>query len=104
TFEAGLEAGLVSAWAAYPEFRSNLNIMLLPDRWWVGLTYRYLDEMDVFDAIGFDTVHTIADAQHYLDVQGSYDIGPWSFQAGVENLTNEEPPYVPDTPANTSRD
>ncbi|HEX7037181.1 MAG TPA: TonB-dependent receptor [Pseudomonadales bacterium] len=98
----GMVAGLVSDWAAYPEFRSNLGITLLRDQWSVGLTYRYLDEMDVFDAIGFDTVHTTADAQHYLDLQGSYDVGAWSFQAGVENLTDEEPPYVPDTSANTS--
>jgi len=68
----------------------------------VGVTYRYLDEMDVFDVIGFDKIHTKADAQHYFDLHGSYRMDAWAFQAGVENVTNEEPPYVPDVSANTS--
>lgn len=98
----GLVAGLVSTWSAYPEYRSNLNVTLARDNWTAGFSYRYLDEMDVFDAIGFDTVHTTADAQHYFDVQASYGLGAWSIQAGVENVTDESPPYVPDVSANTS--
>jgi iron complex outermembrane receptor protein len=98
----GLVAGLVSDWAAYPEYRSTLNVTLARDNWSAGFTYRYLDEMKVFDAIGFDNVHTTAAAQHYVDVHGTYNTGAWSFQAGVENVTDEEPPYVTDVSANTS--
>ena len=98
----GLVAGLVSDWAAYPEFRSNLSVTLARDNWTAGITYRYLDEMDVFDVIDFDNVNTTADAQHYLDLHGSYNMGAWRFDAGVENVTNEEPPYVTDVSANTS--
>lgn len=97
-----LVAGLVSDWAAYPEWRSNLRVALARDDWSLGVTYRYLDKMEVFDVIDFDNVTTSADAQHYFDIDGSYSMGAWSFKAGVQNLTNEEPPYVPDVSANTS--
>ena len=66
------------------------------------MTYRDLDKMEVFDVIGFGTLEPTADAQHYIDLEGSYDVGAWSFQAGVENVTNEEPPYVPEVSVNTS--
>jgi iron complex outermembrane receptor protein len=95
-------AGLVSDWAAYPEWRSNLTVSLARDAWSAGITYRYLDKMEVFDAIGFGTLQPTADAQHYFDIEGSYGVGAWSFQAGVENVTDEEPPYVPEVSANTS--
>ncbi|MFX3657879.1 MAG: TonB-dependent receptor domain-containing protein [bacterium] len=98
----GLVAGLVSDWAAYPEYRSNLSVTLARDNWTAGITYRYLDKMDVFDVIAFDNVNTTVDAQHYLDLHGSYNMGAWRFDAGVENVTNEEPPYVTDVSANTS--
>ena len=97
-----LVAGLVSDWAAYPEWRSNLRVTLARDNWTAGVTYRYLDKMEVFDVIGFGTLEPTADAQHYIDLEGSYDVGAWSFQAGVENVTNEEPPYVPEVSVNTS--
>ncbi len=98
----GLVAGLVSAWAAYPEYRSNLGVTLARNDWNVGVTWRYIDKMDVFDVIGFDNVHTSVDAQNYFDLQAGYDMGTWSFQAGVENLSDESPPYVPDVATNTS--
>ncbi len=98
----GLVAGLVSDWAAYPEYRSNLQATLVRNNWSVGATWRYLDKMDVFDVIGFDNVHKHAPAQNYFDLRGSYDLGSWSLQAGVENLTDNAPPYVPDVSVNTS--
>ncbi len=95
-------AGLVSSWAGYPEWRSNLKATLSRNNWSLSLSWRYLDEMDVFDVIEFDNVHTTADAQHYFDIDGQYDFGAWRVAAGVENLADEEPPYVTDVSANTS--
>lgn len=97
-----LVAGLVSDWAAYPEWRSNLTVSLGRENWRAAVTYRYLDEMEIFDVFGFDNTHLEADAQHYFDLEGSYDLGAWEFQAGVQNLTDEQPPYVPEVSANTS--
>ncbi len=98
----GQTAGLVSAWAAYPELRSNLNLRLNRENWWVGLTYRYLDEMEAVDVIGFGTLEPEADAMHYFDLDAGYEIGSWSFVGGVQNVTDEEPPYVTDVSVNTS--
>lgn len=98
----GLASGLVSSWAAYPEIRSRLNVRLNRDRWWVGATWRYLDEMDIFDVLAFDNVNTTADAVNYVDLDAGYDIGSWRFTAGIQNLSDEEPPYVTDVSANTS--
>ncbi len=38
----------------------------------------------------------------YFDIVGKYHAGAWTLMAGVTNLTNEDPPYVPDVSANTS--
>ena len=98
----GMVAGLVSDWAAYPDYRSNFTTKFSRDEWSVSLSWRYLDEMDVFDVIEFDNVHTKADAVNYFDLHGTYNINAWSLHAGIENLTDEEPPYVTDVSANTS--
>ena len=95
-------AGLVSDWAAYPEWRSNLSATLVRDSWSVGVDWRYLDKMDVFDVIEFDNVNTTAKARNYFDLFGTYNLEQWSFSAGVQNVGNEKPPYVPDVSANTS--
>jgi iron complex outermembrane recepter protein len=98
----GQVAGAVSDWAAYPELRSNLRVRLIRDAWWVGLTYRYLDEMEAADVIGFGTLSPEADAVHYVDLDFGYEIGPWNLLAGVQNVSDEEPPYVTDVSINTS--
>lgn len=98
----GLVAGLVSDWAAYPEYRSNLTLRWAMNDLSVAVGWRYLDEMEVFDVIGFDNVNTEADAQNYFDLTGSYEFRNWRVTGGVQNLTDEEPPYVPDVSVNTS--
>jgi iron complex outermembrane receptor protein len=95
-------AGLLSDWAAYPEWRSTFSATLLRDMWSVGVTWRYLDEMEVFDAVGVGTLEPEADAINYFDLLGTYNMGAWSLTGGIQNLTDEEPPYVPDTSNNTS--
>ena len=72
------------------------------DEFSVGVGWRYLDEMDVFDVIGFDNVNTEADAQNYFDLSAAYEMDNWRISGGIQNLTDEEPPYVPDVSANTS--
>jgi iron complex outermembrane receptor protein len=98
----GKVAGLVSDWAAYPEFRSNFNVRYVQNAWSAGVTWRWLDKMEVFDVIDFDNVHLTADAQSYFDLIGTYDINAWRFTAGVRNVSDETPPYVTDVSANTS--
>jgi iron complex outermembrane receptor protein len=95
-------AGLVSDWAAYPEWRSNLAFGYSRDAWSARVTWRYLDEMEVVDVIEFDNVHTKAKAQNYFDLFGSYDFNQWQISAGIRNVGDQKPPYVPDVSANTS--
>ncbi len=98
----GQVAGAVSDWAAYPEIRSNLNVRFNRDNWWLGMTYRYLDEMEAVDVIGFGTLEPKADAVHYVDLDAGMTIGAWNVTAGVQNVSDEEPPYVTDVSINTS--
>ncbi len=95
-------AGLVSDWAAYPEWRWNLGINLARNSWSVGLNWRHLGEMDVTDVIGFQSPDLVTSSIDYFDIVGRYQFESWTLMAGVQNVTDEEPPYVPDVSANTS--
>jgi iron complex outermembrane receptor protein len=98
----GKVAGLTTDWAAYPEYRSNLSVNWTFNNWSAGVTWRYLDEMDIFDSVGVDNVNTKVDAVDYFDLFGGYQMGAWNLSVGVHNATDEEPPYVTDISANTS--
>ena len=66
------------------------------------MTHRYLDEMEAVDVIGFGTLEPEADAVHYVDLDAGYEWGAWNFFGGVQNVSDEEPPYVTDVSDNTS--
>ena len=95
-------AGNIADWAGYPEWRANLSVSLSRNDWTLGGSWRYLDAMDVFDTIQFDNIHTTVDAINYFDLFGNYRGDTFNVTLGVENLTNEAPPYVPDVSDNTS--
>ncbi len=97
-----LVAGIVSDWAAYPEWRWNLGVTLARDTWSVGFNWRHLGEMDVTDVIGLQVPDLVTPSIEYFDILGKYHVGSWTLMAGVQNLTDEDPPYVPDVSANTS--
>lgn len=94
-------AGLVSDWAAYPEWRSNLGINLTRDTWSVGLNWRHMGKMDITDVIGFENIRVETPAMDYFVIVGRYHVGAWTLMANVQNLTDEDPPYVPDVAVNT---
>ena len=58
--------------------------------------------MDVFDTIEFDNIHTTVNAVNYFDLFGNYRGDTFNITIGVDNLTDESPPYVPDVALNTS--
>jgi iron complex outermembrane receptor protein len=97
-----LVAGVIADYTGYPEWRSNFSVTLSRDNWSAGLTYRYIDGMDIFDALDFDDINLEASSMNYFDVNATYQIGAWELGAGIENFTDDDPPYVPDTSANTS--
>ena len=86
----------------YPEWKSSMVVSLLRDSWNVSLAWRYIDEMDIDDQIGFDTITTETDAVNYFDVYASYNWDNVQVSLGVENLADEEPPFIPSISANTN--
>lgn len=98
----GLVAGTIADYTGYPEWRSNFAVTLSRDNWSAGITHRWIDSMEIYDALGIDDVNTTADSMNYFDVNATYEMGAWEFGAGIENFTDEDPPYVPDTSSNTS--
>lgn len=94
--------GFFSSWSGYPEWRSNLSVTFSRNNWTLGGAWRYLDAMDVFDHVQFDNIHTTVDAVNYFDLFGNYRGDTFNITLGAENLTDESPPYVPDTTFNTS--
>ncbi len=86
----------------YPELKSNLSVTLQRDNWSVSASWRYLDEMDIDDQIGFDTITTSTDSVSYFDVYGSYSWNNLQLSLGIENVSDEEPPFIPSISANTN--
>lgn len=86
----------------YPEWKSDMSASLSRDNWSLTLGWRYLDEMEIDDQIDFDEFTESADAVSYFDFYGTYSWDNFEVLVGVENFTDEEPPYVPDTSTNTS--
>lgn len=89
-------------YSGYPEWRSNLSVSWARDSWDVTLTWRYIDGMDIDDQIGFDTVNTETDEVNYFDIYGSYTWDNFQISAGIDNLTDEEPEFLPAISTNTS--
>lgn len=86
----------------YPEWRGNASFALGGDRWNGAYTLQWIGEATDFNAsegdIGYKTPNVF-----YHNVQLSYDLTDRvSVAAGVDNLLDEEPPYIQSwTDANT---
>ena len=93
----------VCTFAAFPEYKSTLTLALAGNNWSTSVVWRYLHEMDVEDEIGFDNVNTSVDAVNYFDLYGSYTWKSLEFGVSVENLGDEQPPFVPAVSTNTSQ-
>ncbi len=72
-----------------------MSASLSRDNWSLTLGWRYLDEMEIDDQIDFDEFTDTADAVNYFDFYGTYSWDNLEVLVGVENFTDEEPPYVP---------
>jgi iron complex outermembrane receptor protein len=92
----------VCDFAGYPEWSSSMTVNLTRDNWNVALAWRYLDEMDLDDQIGLEEFSLDTDAVNYFDLYGTYSWDNIQLSVGIENLSDEEPPFVPSISANTS--
>jgi iron complex outermembrane receptor protein len=92
----------VCDFVGYPEWKSALTGTLSQNNWSVSLAWRYIDEMEIDDQIGFDELNPKADEVHYFDLYGAYNWDNIQISVGMENFTDEEPPFVPSISANTA--
>lgn len=98
---AGLVAGTINNFAGYPRWRSNTTFAYARDDWSLSLSHKYLDSMKIFKTFGFDTIEE-ADAVHYFDLAGTYDMEHYRFVVGIDNVTDQEPEFIPEISTNTS--
>ena len=94
---AGVVGGGVGG--SRPEWK--LNLQMRADWRWLGfgVTWRCVDAMHDADRPGFGWDYRVP-SQHYYDVfaEGHFESGPLAglrLQAGIENVTDEQPPLIP---------
>jgi iron complex outermembrane receptor protein len=92
----------VCDFVAYPEWKGDMRVALSRDSWSVSLGWRYLDEMDIQDQVGVGVLDDKADAVNYFDLYGTYNWDDFQISAGVENFTDEDPPFIPGISSNTN--
>lgn len=95
-------AGTISDFSGYPRIRSNLSFGFTRDNWDVTFTHRYIHDADAIPLLPSLDVTDEVDAVNYFDLSGSIEFGTFSVLAGIENITDEEPEFIPEISTNTS--
>jgi len=81
--------------AAFPEWKINFIAAYSRDNWGGSYTIRWWDEVqDVNSTCTTSQISCDVDAYDYHDVQGYYEWKNYTFTVGVQNLWDEDPPYV----------
>lgn len=92
----------VCAFNGYPELKSTFTVGLQRDSWNVSASWRFLDEMNIDDQIDVGLLDPKTDSVSYFDVYAAYSWDRFQISVGVENLTDEAPPFIPSISANTN--
>jgi iron complex outermembrane receptor protein len=94
-------AGTIGGFAgSYPEWKWLANVRYAWRNLDVGLSWQYVGSTIDTSRFGFKTTDVTVPHADYFDVNGSYAFDDGWFDgltisAGVENLTDEQPPIVP---------
>ncbi len=85
---------------SYPEWKWLADLRYTWRDFDVGLSWQYVDSTVDTSRFGFKTTDMTVPHRDYFDVDGSYTFDDGWFdnltiRAGVENLTNEQPPIFP---------
>lgn len=88
--------GVVSSTVAYPELKVFTSLTVETGPLAITATWRHLSEMDdISEAGGVSSTIDGADSFDYLDLTARANVGEqFEVYAGVNNLTDEEPPQV----------
>ena len=85
--------GTADGFAVYPEFRYVLSAGLQGDNWTTVMNLRGVSESDDVWRPAVTTADAKAEAVTYVDAVTTYDYGNATFRFGINNLTDENPPY-----------
>ena len=85
--------GSADGFAVYPELRYVLSFGLNGDSWNAFWNIRYVSESDDVWRHPSVTADAVAEATTYHDLSASYDMGNSVLRFGINNVTDEEPPY-----------
>ncbi len=86
----------------FPRLRDNASLDWRFDDFQLGYRLRYIDGMLFYPLLNpKDVASYRTPAIFYHDIVGSYDWRNFTFNIGVDNLFNKQPPFVPDTATNT---
>ena len=86
-------AGTADGFAVYPELRYNLALGLVGDNWTATWNMRYVSESDDVWRHPSVTADAVAEEITYHDIVATYDYGNATFRLGINNVTDEQPPY-----------
>jgi len=85
--------GSADGFAVYPELRYVLSLGLNGDNWNAYWNVRYVSESDDVWRHPSVTADAVAEATTYHDLSASYDISNSVLRFGINNVTDEKPPY-----------
>ena len=85
--------GTADGFAVYPELRYVLALGVNGDSWNASWNIRFVSESDDVWRHPSVTADAVAEATTYHDLTTSYDFGNTVLRFGVNNLTDEKPPY-----------
>ncbi|WP_444919065.1 TonB-dependent receptor domain-containing protein [Microbulbifer sp. JMSA003] len=85
--------GTADGFGVFPEWRWNTTVGVFGDNWSVDWDMRYIDETEDLLRPASITSDAVAESVIYHDLIGSYSWENMSFSVGINNLTDEKPPY-----------
>ena len=85
--------GSADGFAVYPEFRYVLSAGIKGDSWTSVMNIRGVSESDDVWRHPSVTADAVAEATTYIDAVTTYDYGNATLRFGINNLTDENPPY-----------
>jgi len=86
-------AGTADGFGVYPEWRMNFAFGLSGNDWTANWNIRWIDETTDLWRPAITTSDAVAESMTYHDLVASYFFKNTRITAGVNNVTDEDPPY-----------
>ena len=87
---AGTAEGLAGV---YPEWRVNFNADVYGNNWTAGYSLRFIDKTEDLWRAPSTSSDVVAESITYHDITATFTWGALRLVAGINNLTDETPPY-----------